>query len=79
MFALSVLEAPNTKTNSLCVQTHLALKLFQILLILLMKNDWTFLVLYMEFVSEEIGRLLCPNIPPIWGKNMSKYPTTNTA
>ncbi len=24
----SVLEAPNTKTNSLCVQTHLAIKLF---------------------------------------------------
>ncbi len=30
MFVLSVLEAPNTKTNSLCVQTHLAIKLFQI-------------------------------------------------
>ncbi len=28
MFVLSVLEAPNTKTNSLCVQTHLAIKLF---------------------------------------------------
>ncbi len=31
MFVLSVLEAPNTKTNSLCVQTHLAIKLFLIL------------------------------------------------
>ncbi len=28
MFVLSVLEAPNTKTNSLCVQTHVAIKLF---------------------------------------------------
>ncbi len=28
MFVLSELEAPNTKTNSLCVQTHLAIKLF---------------------------------------------------
>ncbi len=26
----SVLEAPNTKTNYLCVQTHLAIKLFLI-------------------------------------------------
>ncbi len=26
LFVLSVLEAPNTKTNSLCVQTHLAIK-----------------------------------------------------
>ncbi len=32
MFVLSVLEAPNTKTNSLCVQTHLAIKLFLILI-----------------------------------------------
>ncbi len=31
MFVLPVLEAPNTKTNSLCVQTHLAIKLFLIL------------------------------------------------
>ncbi len=31
MFVLSVLEAPNTKTKSLCVQTHLAIKLFLIL------------------------------------------------
>ncbi len=31
MSVLSVLEAPNTKTNSLCVQTHLAIKLFLIL------------------------------------------------
>ncbi len=30
MFVLSVLEAPNTKTNSLCVQTHLTMKLFLI-------------------------------------------------
>ncbi len=30
MFVLSVLEAPNTKTNYLCVQTHLAIKLFLI-------------------------------------------------
>ncbi len=29
MFVLSVLEAPNTKTNSLCVQTDLAINLFQ--------------------------------------------------
>ncbi len=28
MFVLSVLEASNTKTNFLCVQTHLAIKLF---------------------------------------------------
>ncbi len=33
MFVLSVLEAPNTKTNSLCVQTHLAIKLFLILML----------------------------------------------
>ncbi len=33
MFVLSVLEAPNTKTNSLCVQTHLAIKLFLILIL----------------------------------------------
>ncbi len=26
MFVLSVLDAPNTKTNSVCVQTHLAIK-----------------------------------------------------
>ncbi len=32
MFVLSVLEAPDTKTNSLCVQTHLAIKLFLILI-----------------------------------------------
>ncbi len=31
MFVLSVLEAPNTKTNYLCVQTHLAIMLFLIL------------------------------------------------
>ncbi len=31
MFVLSVLAAPNTETNSLCVQTHLAIKLFLIL------------------------------------------------
>ncbi len=31
MFILYVLEAPKTKTNSLCVQTHLAIKLFLIL------------------------------------------------
>ncbi len=30
MIVLSVLDAPNTKTNSLCVQTHLAIKLFWI-------------------------------------------------
>ncbi len=30
---VSVLEAPNTKTNSLCVQTHLAIKLFLILIV----------------------------------------------
>ncbi len=35
MFVLSVLEAPNTKTNSLCVQTHLAIKLFLILILIL--------------------------------------------
>ncbi len=35
MFVLPVLEAPNTKTNSLCVQTHLALgtQLFLILIL----------------------------------------------
>ncbi len=33
MFVLSVLEAPNTKTNSLCVQKHLAIKLFLILIL----------------------------------------------
>ncbi len=32
MFVLSVLEAPNTKTNSLCVQTYLAIKVFLILI-----------------------------------------------
>ncbi len=32
MFVLSVLEAPNTKTHSLCVQTYLAIKLFLILI-----------------------------------------------
>ncbi len=39
LFALclyfSVLEAPNTKTYLLCVQTHLAIKLFLILITLL--------------------------------------------
>ncbi len=35
MFVLSVLEAPNTKTNSLCVQTHLAIKFFLILILIL--------------------------------------------
>ncbi len=35
MFVLSVLEAPNTKTNSLCVQTHWAIKLFLILILIL--------------------------------------------
>ncbi len=34
MFVLSVLEAPNTKTNSLYVQTHLAIKLFLILILI---------------------------------------------
>ncbi len=29
------MEAPNTKTNSLCVQTHLAIKLFLILILIL--------------------------------------------
>ncbi len=38
MFVLSVLEAPNTKTNSLCVQTHLAIKLF-LILILIFENE----------------------------------------
>ncbi len=37
MFVLSVLEAPNTKTNALCVQTHLAIKLFMILILILDK------------------------------------------
>ncbi len=37
MFVLSVLEAPNTKTNSLCVQTHLAIKLFPILILIMLK------------------------------------------
>ncbi len=32
MFVLSDLEAPNNKTNSLCVQTHLPIKLFLILI-----------------------------------------------
>ncbi len=31
---VSVLEAPNTKTNSLCAQTHLAIKLFLILILI---------------------------------------------
>ncbi len=30
MFVVSVLEAPNTKKKSLCLQTHLAIKLFLI-------------------------------------------------
>ncbi len=34
MFVLSVLEAPNTNTNSFCVQTHLAIKLFLILILI---------------------------------------------
>ncbi len=38
LFVLSVLEAPNTKTNSLCVQTHLAIKLFLILILILIIN-----------------------------------------
>ncbi len=37
MFVLSVLEDPNTKTNSLCVQTHLAIQLFLILILELHK------------------------------------------
>ncbi len=41
MFVLSVLDAPNTKTNSLCVQTHLAINLFLILILILIRvtND----------------------------------------
>ncbi len=39
MFVLSLLEAPNTKTNSLCVQTHLAIKLFLILILILNDSD----------------------------------------
>ncbi len=39
MFVLSVLEAPNTKTNSLCVQTHLAIKLFLILILLFLNPE----------------------------------------
>ncbi len=35
MFVLSVLEAPNNKTHSLCVQTHLAIKLFLILILII--------------------------------------------
>ncbi len=35
MFVLSVLEAPNNKTHSLCVQIHLAIKLFLILILIL--------------------------------------------
>ncbi len=32
MFVLSVLEAPNTETNTYCVQTHSAIKLFLIMI-----------------------------------------------
>ncbi len=41
MFVLSELEAPNTKTNSLCVQTHLAIKLFLILIITMQTDRQT--------------------------------------
>ncbi len=42
MFVLSLLEAPNTKTNSLCVQTHLAIKLFLILMSLNFYKEYLF-------------------------------------
>ncbi len=46
MFVLSVLEAPNTNTNSLCVQTHLAIKLFLILILILSSLDENYTILY---------------------------------
>ncbi len=49
MFVLSVLEAPNTKTNSLCVQTHLAIKLFLILILISHNSD--FMTHNCEFIS----------------------------
>ncbi len=42
MFVLSVLEARNTKTDSLCVQTHLAIKLLILILILISYMDLIF-------------------------------------
>ncbi len=39
MFVLSVLEAPNTKTNSLCVQTHWAIKFFPVLILIRVTNN----------------------------------------
>ncbi len=58
MFVLSVLEAPNTKMNSLCVQTHLAIKLFLILTKLSVGNLYQFRDIYnlMMLIS---WRLIC--------------------
>ncbi len=53
MFVLSVLEAPN-KTNSLCVQTHLAKKLFLILII----NINVMLLINVTRVSSNTGHFL---------------------
>ncbi len=44
MFVLSVLEAPNTKTNYLCVQTHLAIMLFLILIVTAKHQNQLFLL-----------------------------------
>ncbi len=49
MFVLFVLEAPNTKTNSLCVQTHLGIKLFLIpILNIACRIDYLFLLIYLH-------------------------------
>ncbi len=53
MFVLSVLEAPNTKTNSLCVQTHLAIKLFLILILLLQFADFCKIASVFAFQIKE--------------------------
>ncbi len=54
MFVLSVLEAPNTKMNSLCVQTHLVIKLFLILTKLSVGNLYQFRDIYnlMMLISD---------------------------
>ncbi len=76
MFALSVLEAPNTKINSLCEQTHLAIKLFlisaQCLLFLTGWREYLYISVYRPFswVTDELWYILTIDLPVsinLWG------------
>ncbi len=54
MFVLSLLEAPNTMTNPLCVQTHLAIKLFLILMSLNFYKEYLFVFETLVFATSGI-------------------------